>query len=133
MRLLRLQVENFGCVRSAAVECAPGLNVLFGPNDLGKSSLIQAVRAALLLPHTSSAHEAFVPWQGDLVPRVDLAVELDRVLRVQKTFGAGSRGSSLLLSSRSPANCSRTNASYGLSLFSASITQFRYLNICGIG
>src|SRR5688572_30964857 len=100
MRLRRLLVEDFGCVRTATVEFAPGLNVLYGPNDLGKSSLIQAVRAALLLPHTSSAHEPFVPWQGDRVPHVELEFVLDRIWRVQKTFGAGARGASLLESSK---------------------------------
>jgi hypothetical protein len=39
MKLLRIQLEHFGCVRRAAVELGAGLNVLYGPNDLGKSSL----------------------------------------------------------------------------------------------
>ena len=47
MRLLSLTVEHFRCVRKASLDFVPGLNILFGPNDLGKSSLVRAMRAAL--------------------------------------------------------------------------------------
>ena len=52
MRLHRLRVWNFGAVRDIDVEFGPGLNVLYGPNDLGKSTLVDAIRLVLLLPHT---------------------------------------------------------------------------------
>ncbi len=48
MRLLALEAEHFGCVRRASLRLGPGLNVLHGPNDLGKSTLAEAVRAALI-------------------------------------------------------------------------------------
>ena len=54
MRLIRISVENFRVVRQAAIDFAPGLNVLFGPNDLGKSTIAMAIRAALLTPPSSS-------------------------------------------------------------------------------
>ena len=52
MRLLRLQVADFGAIERADVALGPGLNVLHGPNDLGKSTLAAALRAVLrgLLP-----------------------------------------------------------------------------------
>ena len=64
MRLLSLSVENFRGVRKAAIEFGPGLNVLHGPNDLGKSSLATAIRAALLLQASAKEHEAFINLQG---------------------------------------------------------------------
>ena len=64
MRFLHVQIENFRAIRRASVEFGPGLNVLFGPNDLGKTTLAAARRAALLLPADSSAHQAFLPWQA---------------------------------------------------------------------
>lgn len=100
MRLITLEVQNFGCVRDAKVELAPGLNVLFGPNDLGKSSLISAIRSVLLLPHASSASSGFSPWHDDTVPEVRLTLEEDRFYRVAKRFASGSRGSAVLETSK---------------------------------
>ncbi len=100
MKLLSLSVEHFRCVRRARVDFAPGLNVLFGPNDLGKSSLAHAIRAVLLLQHNAKEHEKFVNWSGSGEPHVELVFESEpqRIWRVRKTFGAG--GSSFLDESR---------------------------------
>lgn len=97
MKLTRIEVEHFGCIRRASVELGPGLNVLFGPNDLGKSTLARAIRAALLLPHTSSAAQEFIEWDSDENPFVKLTIELPdrRIWRVEKRFGT-SGGSSIL-------------------------------------
>jgi DNA repair exonuclease SbcCD ATPase subunit len=100
MKLRRLQVANFAGVRGADIEFGPGLNVLYGPNDLGKSTLAEAIRLALLLPHTSISCEQYVEWTGGRDPSVDLTfeTELQRIWRVRKAFGKG--GSSLLQESK---------------------------------
>ena len=48
MKLVSVRVEHFRCIRNAKIEFGGGLNVLHGPNDLGKSSLAHAIRAALV-------------------------------------------------------------------------------------
>jgi DNA repair exonuclease SbcCD ATPase subunit len=100
VKLLSLAVEHFRGIRKASIEFGPGLNVMHGPNDLGKSSLAGAIRAALLLQSTSSQHEEFVNWQGSGVPHVELVFESEpqRIWRVRKTFG--SSGESYLDESR---------------------------------
>jgi DNA repair exonuclease SbcCD ATPase subunit len=102
MKLVRLRVERFQCIEAAEVELGPGLNVLFGPNDLGKSSLAWAIRAVLLLQHNSTTHERFVSWYGGGEPRVELTLtdDDDRYWRVAKSFGAGTAGRSVLESSK---------------------------------
>ena len=100
MRLVSLDVRDFGCVREATVELGPGLTVLYGPNDLGKSTLIEAIRAALLLQYSSSASERFVPWHGDETPAVTVVFETDRLWRVTKSFGTGRRGKARLESGK---------------------------------
>lgn len=91
MRLCRIEVADFGCIESAAVEFGPGLNVLYGPNDLGKTTLASAVRAALLLQPSSSAAQDFRPWHNDRDPRVNLEFEHGgRFWRVEKTWSASS-------------------------------------------
>lgn len=101
MRLVKLVVHRFQCIREAEIEFGPGLNVLFGPNDLGKSSLAWAIRAVLLLQHNSTHHERFVSWYEPAEPRVSLtfADAQNRYWRVTKTFG-GSAGRSLLEASK---------------------------------
>ena len=102
MRLIRLAVEDFGCIRSANIEFGPRLNVLYGPNDLGKSSLAEAIRAVLLMQHTSSGHESYVQWRTDKAPSVELVFQTEpqRIWRLRKTFGASSKGSSIFEFSR---------------------------------
>jgi DNA repair exonuclease SbcCD ATPase subunit len=47
MRIERLCIRNFGCLRDVELEFAPGLNVIRGPNEAGKSTLQAAIMAAL--------------------------------------------------------------------------------------
>ena len=72
MKLHRLRVVDFAAIRDADIEFGPGLNVLYGPNDLGKSTLAEAIRLALLLPHTSTHIEDYVPWTGGRDPVVEM-------------------------------------------------------------
>ena len=93
MKLRSLAVEHFRCIRKARIEFCPGLNVLYGPNDLGKSSLAEAVRAALLLPVSARYSDDFLNWHGSGEPSVELVFESEaqRIWRVRKTFGAGAQ------------------------------------------
>jgi len=101
MRFESLRVKDFGCVRSAHLRFGQGLTVVYGPNDLGKSTLALAIRAALLLPHSSSKSRVFQPWDRDAIPRVELVFrgDDDRYYKVKKTWGSGTRGTSILESS----------------------------------
>ncbi len=97
MKLRSVEVRDFGAIESASVEFGDGLNVLYGPNDLGKSTLAAAIRAALLLQHGSSAARPYVPWGSPRKPSVELSFELEgRLWRVSKAFGSSSGGKSVL-------------------------------------
>src|SRR2546425_243817 len=100
MKLHRLRVANFAGVREADIEFGPGLNVLYGPNDLGKSTLVEAIRLALLLPHNSTHYEPYVGWTGGDNPIVEMTFEnqAQRIWRGRKEVGKG--GSSLLRESK---------------------------------
>ena len=90
MKLWSLSVEHFRGIRKARVDFGAGLNVLHGPNDLGKSSLAAGIRAALLLQVSSKESEQFVNWHGTGDPQVELVFESEpqRIWRVRKTFGS---------------------------------------------
>jgi AAA domain-containing protein len=100
LKLHRLRVIDFAAIREADIEFGPGLNVLYGPNDLGKSTLADAIRLALLLPHTSSHIEEYVPWTGGRDPVVEVTFETEpqRIWRVRKQFRTG--GTALLQESK---------------------------------
>lgn len=92
MKLLSLNVEHFRSIRSAKIRFAEALNVLHGPNDLGKSTLAHAIRAALLLQTNAKEGEGFVSWHAAGDPHVELVFESEpqRIWRVKKTFGTTS-------------------------------------------
>jgi uncharacterized protein YhaN len=97
MRLTELKVTAFQSIASAQVAFEPGLTVLFGPNDLGKSTLITAIRAALLLPSRSAAGSAYRSWYSEQLPQVSLSfVHDDRSSwRIVKEFGGGREAAEL--------------------------------------
>lgn len=100
MRLRQLRIMNFAAIGSVEVEFGPGLNVLYGPNDLGKSTVVAAIRLGLLLPHTSTHCDQYIGWTGSDDPVVEMTFETEaqRIWRIRKQFGKG--GSSLLQESR---------------------------------
>lgn len=91
MQLVRMRLENFRGVRECEVQFGPGVNVLHGPNELGKSTMVEAIRAALLLPSASkgSLSTSYVPWGSEEKPYVQLTLQTadGRYQRVTKTFG----------------------------------------------
>ena len=100
MRLLQLSINNFAVIGNIDITFGPGLNVLYGPNDLGKSTVVAAIRLGLLLPHTSTHCDQYVGWTGSEDPIVEMTFETEaqRIWRIRKQFGKG--GSSLLQESR---------------------------------
>ena len=102
MWIRALSVRHFAGIRSVDLELVAGLNVLHGPNELGKSTLVTAIRAALLLQDGATASQSFVDWHTDQPPQVTLTFETEpqRIWRVRKSFGKGSDGWSYLDFSR---------------------------------
>jgi hypothetical protein len=91
MKLCALEVDDFRGIRKASVQFGPGLTVLHGPNDLGKSTLAEAVRAALLVPTTSKEGKSYVTWAASVPARVTLTFEHGGTIwRVRKKFGSPS-------------------------------------------
>ncbi len=92
VRIVKLEVENFRGIRAASIPFESGLNVLHGPNDLGKSTLAEAIRAALLVPTKSKEGKSYVRWDDSAPARVTLTFESGgKLWRVRKTFGSGSQ------------------------------------------
>lgn len=75
MKLLRLKLDNFRGVGSAEVEFAhQGVTIVEGPNEVGKTSLAEALDLVLHYPDNSSAAavKAIRPVHLDAGPRVEV-------------------------------------------------------------
>jgi hypothetical protein len=80
MQITRLRVEQLRRFR-APLELAgftPGLNILAGPNEAGKSTLVRAIRAAFFERHKSSMVDDLRPWDegSGAAPRVEIDFQL---------------------------------------------------------
>ena len=101
MWIRRIEVRHCAGIAAGAVDLQRGFNVLHGPNELGKSTLVSALRAAFLLSATSSMASALQDWNAQEPPEVSVTFEDDagRVWRIRKTF-SGSGGKAFLDASR---------------------------------
>ena len=79
MRIRRIAVENFRKLRDP-VEIGglqPGLNVIVGDNEEGKSTLLKAVQAAFFYKHgmTGKAIKEMLPFGSQVQPKVEIQCE----------------------------------------------------------
>ncbi len=90
MKLNRLSLENWRGIKKASIEFGPAITIVGGPNESGKSSMRDALRAALLLTGERKEKkilEACRPWDTKLNPKVKLDfVCADTICSVQKEF-----------------------------------------------
>lgn len=91
MKLRSLALANFRKFRQA-IQIAgftDGLNILVEPNEAGKSTLLEALRAALFIRHSAKTElvRSFCPFGDDVAPRVAATFELgaDR-WQIEKQF-----------------------------------------------
>ncbi|MGB5726792.1 MAG: ATP-binding protein, partial [Thiogranum sp.] len=97
-----VEVSRFRQFRAAVElrDLAPGLNVIAGDNEEGKSTLLQAIRAALFDKYTSSVADAYRPYGESVSPRVSLVFEIDGVeYRLDKVFSRKKDGEATLVAS----------------------------------
>ena len=97
MILERVQLESWGCLRwPVELVLHPRVNLVHAPNESGKSTLVAAIRHALLEPATVNV-EAYRPWGSEVVPKA--AVEFRNTAgrwRVEKVFARRSARARLL-------------------------------------
>jgi DNA repair exonuclease SbcCD ATPase subunit len=98
MRFKSIEVDQFRQFRNkvGVHDLAAGLNVIAGNNEAGKSTLLQAVRAALFDRYTSSVGESFRPYGAEVSPKVRVIFGLDGVEhRLMKVFSRRRDGGDL--------------------------------------
>ncbi len=100
MRVRKLSGVDFRRYRTFDIDFDPGLTVIRGPNEAGKSTIQRALELALTRRATSTAAEveAFRPWDAPPEARSVITMEFEqedddgmKVGTLEKTF-AGSKG-----------------------------------------
>ena len=87
------QFRDTICLR----ELTPGLNVIAGDNEEGKSTLLGAIRAALFDRYTSSVAGAYRPYGEHVSPQVMLIFEVEEVeYTLHKVFSRKRDGKAML-------------------------------------
>ncbi|PCG09834.1 hypothetical protein COA17_08330 [Sphingomonas ginsenosidimutans] len=104
MRIVSLELDNFRRFRRPLRldGFEPGLNVVVEPNETGKSTLLEALRAALFIRHSARTEltRSYCPIGDDVAPRVAVDFEVagerwqveKQFLRSQKVQLTGPHG-----------------------------------------
>lgn len=90
MKIKRLRIENFKRFRAPLelTDFADGLNLFVAPNEAGKSTIAEAIRAAFFERHKSSSITGLRPWSDSAAtPSVEIEFELGgKPARLSKAF-----------------------------------------------
>lgn len=80
MRIRRLQVRDLRRYRELDIDLAPGVTVIRGPNEAGKSTIQRAIELALTRRVTSNAAdlESLRPWDAGPDARPWVAIEFEQ-------------------------------------------------------
>jgi DNA repair exonuclease SbcCD ATPase subunit len=97
MKLKRLEINGFGKLVKQAYEFSPGLNLIYGRNEGGKSTLQRSILAALygffddgsITAAKKAVMTAYEPWDTRAPFGLKLIFELEggKLYRVERSFG----------------------------------------------
>ena len=101
MRFESVRAHAFGPFRDKTLELSPGMNVVYGPNEAGKSSWHAALYAGLCGRRRTRGKdkvaefvERYRPWDGDTSWDVGAIIKLDDERRVELRHDLAGRGNS---------------------------------------
>lgn len=93
MRIDRLELVSFGAFHGVEIDFAPGLNLFFGGNEEGKSTLIDGLLLAMLgAPAASERRLRYAPLDREAYEAAVFATTAAGVrLRLERNFAPGGR------------------------------------------
>jgi len=91
MKLLSIELANFRKFRKPITISGftDDLNIIVEPNETGKSTLLEALRAAFFIRHSAKSElvRSYCPFGDDVAPKVAVAFEIDGAAwRIEKQF-----------------------------------------------
>jgi DNA repair exonuclease SbcCD ATPase subunit len=78
MRLLKLKLQNWRAVEAREIEFSPGVTLIEGPNEIGKSTIIEAIQSLFTVMDSSSKADikAIQPVGRDVGSTVEVEAEI---------------------------------------------------------
>ncbi|MBN1412615.1 MAG: AAA family ATPase [Spirochaetales bacterium] len=94
MYLSALEIEDFRNIGKLKLDFSEKVNLLSGPNGIGKSTILQAIQLALAGNPSSKDRKLendIVPWGTRLKPKIRLSLykSREKIYRIEKTFLKG--------------------------------------------
>ncbi len=116
MKLVAVTVENVRVVKQASIAFDPSRTVVGGPQEFGKSTLVEAIHNALFLKSrgTSASHKAMRSDLHPGHPAVTLSFETGgRRYTIKKTFAGNTAASATILTDEGPADATPAGSGVG--------------------
>jgi uncharacterized protein YhaN len=97
VKFTRLEIGGLGRLRNVDLTFGPGLNVIYGPNEAGKSTAIAALVAALYgFPRRDRSRDARRPWDGGpYVTTLHYELSDGRAFELRRDHARDARGASI--------------------------------------
>lgn len=90
MKMSRIRIEQFKQFRHpiAIKDLEPGISLFTGPNEAGKSTIVEAIRSAFFERHRSSSVDSLRPWgDSSASPTVELEFVIgNKTYKLTKSF-----------------------------------------------
>lgn len=104
MKLTKLQIRQFGKLKNREIILRDGINVIYGPNESGKSTIHSYIRAMFFgLPRyrgraaKTDPYTRFEPWERpmDFGGRMEFSVD-EKIFQIERSFYKGDMRESLV-------------------------------------
>ena len=99
MKITHIYIRGFGKLNKLDIELTSGINVIFGHNEAGKSTLQEFIKAMLYgMKRSRASREAktegfkrFIPWSGgQFGGYIDVELDNNKKYRIDRDFETGS-------------------------------------------
>ncbi len=95
LKIKRLKIDNYGTLSNREIELGGGLNVIYGKNESGKStmrSFLHAMFYGLKNSSEKSDRKKYMPWSGGGMSGAMLVERDGKEIELRRTFGARASG-----------------------------------------
>lgn len=102
MKILQINISEFGCIKDKIIEPSGALNIIYGENESGKSTLLLFIKFMLYgltrRSATNTERERSVSWSGHRAAGSMTVSHGGRNYRIERSFSESGRGGSEKLS-----------------------------------
>src|SRR4030065_2715502 len=93
MIIKKIQLSSWRKINKLKLELSEGINILFGKNEIGKSTIIEAVRFAFFEKSESDSREVkkMISWNTNVKSNVELTFSSkdNNIYQINKSFPRG--------------------------------------------